>query len=486
MADRSRRFGLILGVASIFVGLALLPFAKYLLAPRAAWSQRLSGLVALGFLAAGSYYCYVALVHSNVTTVDHLRAAGIACAIGSAAAFLVCGALWFFGSTWWRLLSLFSTSASPSGSEQVAVEAARRLDSIRYQQTIATTVGAALKGPGGLQGSVQRQFTRDERPKPLPELVQDFRDFIQLITGATDASANRNPPYVLIAIDELDKIESADAAAQFINEVKSMFQLPNCYFLVSVSLDVLRSFSRSGAPLRDAFDSAFDTVEPISYWPVHDCVRLLDLRVRRMPRLAEVFCYAHSGGLPRDLIRVARQIAGEAGGAAAGTTLPELIRPLLQLDIDGLLEAALGQADGTPEQSRLAPVSLFADAVRKVLHDPSQLSAICQQFRQASIPSNGDRSVAGDRVPSNIVTGVYLLATLGEVFCNSSTRPMRTESGYRDEFIRVLEQLARARQSLHSHPETAWAAIRDARARVGLSLEQPSAPDDWRNAAAYM
>ena len=489
LPDRSRRLGLTVGVASIFVALALMPFVRRLLAPGLTWDRRLCGLVSLGLLAAGSYYCYVALDQSKVSTVNHLRAAGIASAVISLAGFFICGVLWIFGTLFWRLLSEISPlpgGSAPARRQQVTVEAARRLDAITYQQTIATTVGAALKGPGGLQGNVQRQSTRSERPKPLPELVREFRDFIHILTGDDTGFGRRQGPYVMIAIDELDKIESTDAAAEFINELKSMFRLPRCYFLVSVSLDVLRSYSRSGAPLRDAFDSAFDTVEPMSYWPVHDCARLLDLRVKGMSRLAEVFCYAHSGGLPRDLIRVARRIAGEAGGAAADSTLPALIWPLLQVDIDGQLEAALGQEDKTSGQATPAPVPLFAEAVRTVLHDHRRVSVICQQFRQSLLPLGTGQSLSDGTVPSNVLSGVYLLATLGEVFCSDSTRPMRTESVNRDAFIRALEQLARARQTLQGHPETAWAAIREARLQLGLPVEPIMALDDWRDSVSYL
>jgi hypothetical protein len=64
--------------------------------------------------------------------------------------------------------------------------------------------------------------------------------------------------------------------------------------------------------------------------------------------------------------------------------------------------------------------------------------------------------------------------------------PHRTEPAHRETFIEALEQLARARQSLHSHPEVAWAAIREARVHVRLPVEQTPAQTDWRDASAYL
>ena len=62
---------------------------------------------------------------------------------------------------------------------------------------------------------------------------------------------------ITIAIDELDKFADPVQAHEFVNEVKTVFGVNSCVFLVSVSDDALASFERRGIPVRDALDSAF-------------------------------------------------------------------------------------------------------------------------------------------------------------------------------------------------------------------------------------
>ncbi|WP_207780816.1 hypothetical protein [Caulobacter radicis] len=59
----------------------------------------------------------------------------------------------------------------------------------------------------------------------------------------------------MIGIDELDKLKSSKEAEQFLNGVKSVFNIPGCYFLISVSEHALATFERRGLGFRDAFDS---------------------------------------------------------------------------------------------------------------------------------------------------------------------------------------------------------------------------------------
>jgi len=70
---------------------------------------------------------------------------------------------------------------------------------------------------------------------------------------------------VVIGIDELDKIQSAEEAVQFVDDIKSIFGIPGCFFLISISDDALADFERRGLPFRNAFDSAFDEVIALNY-----------------------------------------------------------------------------------------------------------------------------------------------------------------------------------------------------------------------------
>ncbi len=63
--------------------------------------------------------------------------------------------------------------------------------------------------------------------RPLPEIVEDYRQFVRDVCRKYT---------VIIAIDELDKIASDEMAQQFMNEIKVLFGLEQCFYLLSICL----------------------------------------------------------------------------------------------------------------------------------------------------------------------------------------------------------------------------------------------------------
>lgn len=90
----------------------------------------------------------------------------------------------------------------------------------------------------------------------LPDIVSSLKSFLSKI-----AQERR----VIVAIDELDKVDSDVKAGQFLNDLKGIFGVPECFYLVSVSEEALSNFELRGLPFRDAFDSAFDEVAHFRY-----------------------------------------------------------------------------------------------------------------------------------------------------------------------------------------------------------------------------
>jgi hypothetical protein len=116
---------------------------------------------------------------------------------------------------------------------------------------------------------------------------------------------------VVIGIDELDKLRTADSVEDFLNDIKGVFGVPGCYYLVSVSEDAAAGFERRGAPFRDVFDSSFDDV--ISLRPL-DLVSARKILHGLLLGWTEPFvglCFVLSGGLPRDLWRVAHELVAQ-------------------------------------------------------------------------------------------------------------------------------------------------------------------------------
>ncbi len=181
------------------------------------------------------------------------------------------------------------------------------LIAIRFQQTISSdwSGSVSLGGVGGVNFPIalQSQWSHGaswaRQPQTYPELVGRFREFVGSITERYR---------VVIGIDELDKLESGVKAEQFLNDIKGIFGIRGCYFLVSVSEDAAASFDRRGLPFRDVFDTCFDSVVTVSYLDYASAKQLLYGRVIGWPMPFIALCYVLSGGLARDLIRAARLV----------------------------------------------------------------------------------------------------------------------------------------------------------------------------------
>jgi hypothetical protein len=194
-----------------------------------------------------------------------------------------------------------------SGRAIIAI-ARKHLSRVRYLQTYTSGLSGGLSFRSGTVAQLSRSISRAEQPLSYPEIVSEFRNF----ASAVAADVHRRGDRVFIGVDELDKIGSAEQAEHFLNEVKGIFGIPHLYFMVSVSDDALNAFERRGLPLRDAFDSSFDEilrVEPLSY---SESRRLLYRRVIGLSEPYVALCHCLAGGLARDVIRAARQVARSA------------------------------------------------------------------------------------------------------------------------------------------------------------------------------
>jgi hypothetical protein len=180
------------------------------------------------------------------------------------------------------------------------------LRTLRYQETTTSGWSGMLKATVGLEvgGSTSRQ--RTEQIRTHPELVNDFRDFLDFLALRLRSRTGGPAGRIVICIDELDKIATAEQAEQFINDIKTVFGVDGCFFIVAVSEDALTSFARRALAVRTTFDSAFDTIIQVRRFQLADTRRLLVQRVLRLPEPFVWLCHSLSGGLPRDLNRAVR------------------------------------------------------------------------------------------------------------------------------------------------------------------------------------
>jgi hypothetical protein len=165
---------------------------------------------------------------------------------------------------------------------------------------------------------------------------------------------------LVIGIDELDRIEPIQHARDFLNELKIVFDMPDCLFVLSVSDEALREADLAQPGRRDAFDSAIDEVvrvEPLTY---EYAVRLLGTRAIGLPEPFTALFHCLSGGLPRDLLRTARAVNAShlVALVCAGATFK-----------DGKL---IERPDDQPRPAAAQPGGMPGRAVGRVALSPSR------------------------------------------------------------------------------------------------------------------
>ncbi|WP_461118734.1 hypothetical protein [Saccharothrix stipae] len=191
--------------------------------------------------------------------------------------------------------------------DELSVKAQEQLDRIRVQEShsVERSVTVKLSGsalPIGVDAGGKRGTTRQDRPMGYPELVENLKEFLKLVRVRYE---------VVVGVDELDKLRSAEEVENFLNEIKVIFRTPGCYFLVSVSEDAAAGFERRGVPFRDVFDSSFDDVLSMSYLDFPSARKVLYGLLLGWTQPFVALAYVTSGGLARDLIRSTREIVDQ-------------------------------------------------------------------------------------------------------------------------------------------------------------------------------
>ena len=329
-----------------------------------------------------------------------------------------------------------------------------------------------------------RSLAMAQRPESLPELVDKFRDFVERILRSGFSK-------VIIAIDELDKIRSAAEAEQFLNEIKSVFNISNCFYLVSVSENAISSFERRGLAIRDAFDSAFDDIHFIAPLDLEGSRRLLGRRIINLPSSFLALCHILSGGLPRDLIRVARAMIALAGERPSAPDISEVALDLASQDAMAKLRAsAIATRDFMPDVQATQVLVRIAELQGEIPGTPDFGRAVTELADLAKPPSQArprGQPPPVDPDAEKIGSIANELAAYLE-FLNLVLRvvaTMKSSTAGKDDETQIVQAIAGARQSLEGNPEVARAHFKAIEFDPGLrSMAAPPAPaEPWRSAA---
>ncbi|MER5646664.1 hypothetical protein [Streptosporangium sp. NPDC002524] len=309
-------------------------------------------------------------------------------------------------------------------------EAARNLRQIRYLQT-RSAEATANAGWGGWGLSVKRGTGHSRQPLTYPEIVQALTDFLELVAKELDGA--RPGRRLVVGIDELDRIVPATGARDFLNELKAVFDVPHCLFVLSVSDEALREADLAPAGRRDAFDSAIDEVVRVEPLDHPTAVKLLDTRVIGLPAPFSALFYCLSGGIPRDLLRTAR--------AAVALVTPD--RPLSLAEITAaLIDRELARIAGSAGTGAEAPEELLRLFHADLVHAHGGLSELGDRVtRHAAVTADGAR------LGTTLANRAYHMDTLSRIFSADLSREMVVEASD-PGFPGSFSALARAQREI--------------------------------------
>ncbi|MFJ7214233.1 hypothetical protein [Amycolatopsis sp. NPDC098790] len=348
----------------------------------------------------------------------------------------------------------------------LVARARRDLGRIRFLQTHTSGWSGKLTLPVKTELARNRSTQLAERPLTYPELVGQLTGFIGQLTAALDPKLEADSPSVVIGIDELDKMEPAEDAHRFVNEIKGVFGVAGCQFLVSVSEEALTTFERRGLAFRDAFDSAFDEIVRVGYLNLADATAVLEKRVTGMTEPFRCLCHCLSGGLPRELIRVARNMAGLAGP----DVMPTLAEVTERLVAEELRRKAASLQEAAARIGAGADVAEFVRMVQVCIANP----APAMLLRNAPAVGGDDTPLARLRLELRIY--LRYAATILQVFDNELDRTAVSVASSLADEPGAFDSLAAVHHQLAAHPMVA--ALTLERFRQAWTLDPGKPPPD--------
>ncbi|MFC0111038.1 hypothetical protein [Kibdelosporangium aridum] len=329
-------------------------------------------------------------------------------------------------------------------------EAKDQLQRIRFLQTFTSgwsgKISTPLKGEAGRTWQAQRA----EQQLTHPEVVEKFRQFAQrsaqvfIRHGVIDR--------IVIAIDELDKIGEPEKAHEFVNDIKGVFGVPGCIFLVSVSDDAFTTFEQRGIAVRDAFDSAFAEMIRMEHFTLDESRHWIGRRLPGAPEQFTVLCHCMSGGLPRDLRRCVVEML-DVSFDLYNPPLSAVVARMVRHEVVKKAHAFAGTARAQEVADGLS--DLMAD-----LLTARSVTTAGEMIELASSLSKTDESYPRLRAQSS--TFLLFCATVLEVFTDELD-----EEALRDTKV---ETLATVRQQMAVEPQVARRLLLTFRKEQGLEL----------------
>ena len=303
---------------------------------------------------------------------------------------------------------------------------------------------------------------------------------------------------LIVGIDELDKIQKAPDAIAFLSDVKDLFPIPSCSFIVSVSEDLQARFSSRGIRDRDIMDSSFFKVVRVRMLRPPESRDLLQRRSDSITDTQALLCHCLSGGLPRDLLRAAQNLADVARKMRAGDEAePPFLCDVLTVLLGEDLESRQWASRFRPRDGKRRDRAGTAASWSSLWPDPAKT----EQMLRTSCQVRTVGRPADLLEEPELAAYVGVLHTVRQAF--SPGGPMSTLAQASASEQQIIEQgfglIAEAKEFLAEDVERTWKLLHAARAvlhlptldgstatsptSLGMHIATRQAPDDAELAA---
>jgi len=398
----------------------------------------------------------------------------------------------------WAPISLWRTYLRRTREPEIIKRAREYLLRLQVDKTVTSGTGVNSPSIRGLGLTMNRASSVKYTPWSLPELVSYTRRFMQDVSLQMK---NSNRP-VVVAIDEIDRIGSLEDAEGFIGEIKAVFGVEGCYFLVAVAEDVGSLFAQRATAGRSILENAFDEIVAVGPLTLQEARSLL---LKRVPGFTDAFVYlvyAMSGGLPRELIRITRRLVElnlEQLGQGDYPRLEDLARALVTESAIDALDASRNQMSRLILRPDWAPLfdSMRSASVRLQRHRSSaKLDEVIKEVDGMILPQTTKRDVSdvkiladedvAERILSSLSAFAYFGITVGDAFSdryfNLREAQRRTDSGTDNAY----EELAAARIELSVSYASARMILDRFRASLHSAYPDKSTSELMPEKAGYM
>jgi hypothetical protein len=449
-------------------------------------SRRITVALILGIVAAG-FLLHRTVARLRMYTWSHAHAA----LWPTAATALLVAALMILASTTVRNPLRRRRADRTRSSVPVEAAARDRLRHLRYQITETLGQSGTIKAPLGMALGGSRSRAVTENQMTLPELVDSYRDFAESVVNALQELARQEGALamsqvrLIVGIDEIDRIENGENAEKFLNDIKAIFGIPSCCYVASVSADALAIFERRAVSARTAFDTTFDAIIRIGPLELRTARQVLERRVVGLSYPFIALCYVLSGGVPRELMRIARSIFdvrnGTSFSAEREVSCEIIVTQVISHEMGALRQGLLPLAAqlAVPGASEL--IGLLDDPDWPSGNVQEDLARMSKLFSQRTLFEDETGNVAAAaKVCDSLGAAIYFLLSTEEAFTTHLDQIVTDLAAYDSEpdrkpdHVGAIHMLARARAVLPVNPALAVNRVRASRQKYALTDIAPT------------